>query len=93
MNQVLLIQEEMAVIRPPEELIPGEGLFPDHNQLLLVDVYRARYLLRQMSEREAFHTTLSHVLETTVTDPELNLANVVAKQEATALLAQEKDLF
>lgn len=65
----------------------------NHNQLLLVDVYRARYLLRQMGEREAFHTTLSRVLETTVTDPELNLANAVAKQEATALLAQEKDLF
>lgn len=65
----------------------------NNNQLLLVEVYRARYLLRQMGEREAFHTTLSRVLETTVTDPELNLANAVAKQEATALLAQEKDLF
>ncbi|MDO9221113.1 MAG: TRAP transporter TatT component family protein [Thiobacillus sp.] len=65
----------------------------NHNQLLLVEVYRARYLLRQMGEREAFHTTLSRVLGTTVTDPELNLANAVAKQEATALLAQEKDLF
>ncbi|MBU2642822.1 MAG: TRAP transporter TatT component family protein [Gammaproteobacteria bacterium] len=65
----------------------------NHNQLLLVEVYRARYLLRQMGEREAFHVTLSRVLDTPVADPELNLANAVAKQQAAALLAQEKDLF
>lgn len=65
----------------------------NRNQLLLVDVYRARYLLRQMGEREAFHSTLTHVLETSVADPDLNLANALAKQEAAALLAQEKDLF
>lgn len=65
----------------------------NHNQLLLVDVYRARYLLRQMGEREAFHRTLTRVAEASANDPELNLANAVAKQEAAALLAQEKDLF
>ncbi len=65
----------------------------NHNQLLLVDVYRARYLLRQMGERGAFHSTLTRVVEASVNDPELNLANTVAKQEAAALLAQEKDLF
>jgi len=65
----------------------------NHNQLLLVDVYRARYLLRQMGERAAFHSTLTRVVEAVVNDPELNLANAVAKQEAAALLAQEKDLF
>jgi len=65
----------------------------NHNQLLLVDVYRARYLLRQMGERAAFHSTLTRVVEAVVNDPELNLANTVAKQEAAALLAQEKDLF
>lgn len=36
MNQVLLIQEETEVLRPPEELIQEAGLFPDQNQLLLV---------------------------------------------------------
>lgn len=65
----------------------------NRNQLLLVEVYRARYLLRQMGEREAFHVTLSRVLDAPVADPELNLANAVAKQQAAALLAQEKDLF
>lgn len=65
----------------------------NQNKLLLVEVYRARYLLRQMGEREAFHTTLTRVLDASVNDPELNLANALAKQEATALLAQEKDLF
>ncbi len=65
----------------------------NQNQLLLVDVYRARYLLRQMGEREAFHASLSRVLDASVNDPELNLANALAKQEAAALLAQEKDLF
>ncbi len=65
----------------------------NHQQLLLVEVYRARYLLRQMGEREAFHAALTRVLETSVANPELNLANAVAKQEAAALLAQEKDLF
>ena len=65
----------------------------NHNQLLLVDVYRARYLLRQMGERAAFHSTLTRVVEASVNDPELNLANAVAKQEAAALLTQEKDLF
>ncbi|MDP1923306.1 MAG: TRAP transporter TatT component family protein [Thiobacillus sp.] len=65
----------------------------NHNQLLLVEVYRARYLLRQMGEREAFHVTLSRVLDAPEADPELNLANAVAKQQAAVLLAQEKDLF
>jgi tetratricopeptide (TPR) repeat protein len=65
----------------------------NNNQLLLVEVYRARYLLRQMGEREAFHTTLTRVIEASMNEPELSLANAVAKQEAAALLAQEKDLF
>ncbi|MBU4499524.1 MAG: TRAP transporter TatT component family protein [Gammaproteobacteria bacterium] len=65
----------------------------NHNQLLLVEVYRARYLLRQMGERGAFHVTLSRVLDAPEADPELNLANAVAKQQAAVLLAQEKDLF
>jgi hypothetical protein len=64
------------------------------NQLKLVEVYRARYLLRQMGAREAFHATLSRVLDApSGSDPELNLANALARQQAADLLAQEEDLF
>lgn len=65
----------------------------NQNQLLLVEVYRARYLLRQMGEREAFHTSLSRVLNAEINRPDFNLANALAKQQAAALLAQEGDLF
>ena len=66
----------------------------NQNRLLLVEVYRARYLLRQMGEREAFHTILSRVLDAPASpDPELNLANALAKKQAADLLAQEENLF
>lgn len=62
--------------------------------LLWVDVYRARYLLRQTGERSAFHAALTAVLDAPVgADPELNLANALAKKQAADLLAQEEDLF
>lgn len=64
------------------------------NQLQWVEVYRARYLLRQMGQREAFHATLSRVLDAPASsDPELHLANALAKKEAASLLAQEGDFF
>jgi len=60
----------------------------------LVEVYRARYLLRQMGERDAFHATLGRVLDAPASpDPELNLANALAKKQAADLLAQEEELF
>lgn len=66
----------------------------NRNQLLLVDVYRARYLLRQMGDRAAFHATLTRVLDAPAgSDPDLNLANALAKHQAAALLKQEEDLF
>lgn len=66
----------------------------NQNRLLLVEVYRARYLLRQMGDRAAFHATLSRVLDAPVSpDPDLNLANALAKRQAAALLTQEDDLF
>ena len=66
----------------------------NQNQLQLVEVYRARYLLRQMGERDAFHATLSRVVDAPASmDADLNLANALAKKQAAALLAQEKDLF
>jgi len=60
---------------------------------LWVDVYRARYLLRQRGEREAFHAALTAVLAAPAADPELNLANALARKQAAALLAQEEELF
>lgn len=59
-----------------------------------VDVYRARYLLRQRGEREAFHAALTGVRAApAAADPELNLANALARKQAEALLAQEEELF
>ncbi|MDP3420685.1 MAG: TRAP transporter TatT component family protein [Thiobacillus sp.] len=64
------------------------------NQLLWVEVYRARYLLRQMGDRVAFHATLKRVLDAPASvDPDLNLSNALARKQAAALLAQEEDLF
>jgi hypothetical protein len=64
------------------------------NRLLLVEVYRARYLLRQTGDRAAFHATLSRVLDAPASsDPDLNLANALARKEAAELLTQEEDLF
>lgn len=66
----------------------------NRNQLLWVDVYRARYLLRQAGERDAFHAALSRVVVAPDgADPELNLANALARQAAAALLAREEELF
>ncbi|MDP3123918.1 MAG: TRAP transporter TatT component family protein [Thiobacillus sp.] len=64
------------------------------NQLLWVEVYRARYLMRQMGDRAAFHATLKRVLDAPASvDPDLNLSNALARKQAAALLAQEEDLF
>jgi TRAP transporter T-component len=66
----------------------------NQNRLLLVEVYRARYLLWQMGDRAAFHATLTRVLDAPAgADPDLNLANAVARKQAAALLTQEESLF
>lgn len=66
----------------------------NQNRLLLVEVYRAQYLFRQMGDRAAFHATLSRVIDAPQgPDPDLNLANALAKKQAAALLTQEDDLF
>ena len=66
----------------------------NQNRLLLVEVYRAQYLFRQMGDRAAFHATLSRVIDAPAgPDPDLNLANALAKKQAAALLTQEDDLF
>lgn len=62
--------------------------------LLFVEVYRARYLLRQTGDRAAFHATLKRVLDAPAgADPDLNLANALARKQAAELLNQEEDLF
>lgn len=64
------------------------------NQLLFVEVYRARYLLRQQGDRAAFHATLTRVLEAPPpSDSDLGLANALARKEAAELLALEEDWF
>lgn len=66
----------------------------NQNQLQLVELYRARYLLRQMGERAAFHATLSRVVDAPASsDADLNLVNALAKKQAAVLLTQEEDLF
>jgi hypothetical protein len=65
----------------------------NQGRLLWVEVYRARYLLRQQGERDAFHAALSRVVEAADTDPELNLANALAREAAADLLAREEELF
>jgi hypothetical protein len=66
----------------------------NHNHFLLVDVYRAQYLFRQMGERAAFHAALTRVIDAPAsTDPDLNLANAIARKKAARLLAQEETLF
>lgn len=64
------------------------------NQMLWVDVYRAKYLLRQMGDRAAFHAALTGVVNAPASaHPDLNLANALARQKAAALLSQEEELF
>lgn len=66
----------------------------NQNQWLLVEVYRARYLLRQMGDRAAFHATLNRVLDAPASsDPDLNLTNALARKQAAELLSQEEELF
>lgn len=64
------------------------------NGLLLVEVYRAQYLFRQMGERAAFHAALTRVLDTPAgNDPDLGLVNAIARKKAAHLLALEETLF
>ncbi len=66
----------------------------NQNQLLLVEVYRAQYLLRQMGDRAAFHAALIAVQDAPDSgNAELNLANAIARNKAGKLLAQEEQLF
>lgn len=64
------------------------------NRLLLVDMLKAQYLYRQQLDRDAFHRTLTGIIE--ADDglyPEMALVNAIAKQRAALLLGQEDDWF
>jgi hypothetical protein len=66
------------------------------HKMLLAEVYRAKYLMRQMNDRAAFHAALTRVVnapDRARSDPDLNFANTLAKHKAAALLAQEEELF
>ncbi len=61
---------------------------------LMTEVYLARYLLRQTGDRAGFHAALQGVLDApAAADPDLNLANALARQEARRLLALEEEWF
>jgi hypothetical protein len=66
----------------------------NRHHLLLVEVYRAQYLLRQMADRVAFHAALTQVVDAPASsDADLSLANAIAKKKAKNLLALEETLF
>ena len=63
------------------------------NRWLLTEVLRAQYLLRQMEDRQGFHSRLNAVLAAKNSPPEMSLANEIARAKARRLLSQEEDLF
>jgi hypothetical protein len=62
-------------------------------QNLMAKVEYARRYARMMFEQELHHQLLSEVLAAPVEAPGLTLANVLAKQQAKLLLADEADYF
>jgi hypothetical protein len=66
----------------------------NREQLLLVDLLYAEYLARQRLDRSAFHTRLTHILESPVNlNPDLALINSIARQRAGILIKSEDDWF
>ena len=66
----------------------GQGKF------LATDVYFAQYYARQTLDRNLFVSTLKRVLETPADlEPELTLANTLAKRKAKKLLSQVDEFF
>lgn len=63
-------------------------------KLLVVDVFRAEFLARQMGDRKLFHDALTRVLSVPLESaPELALYNAYAQRKAARLLAKEDQLF
>ena len=60
---------------------------------LLAKTYFARFYARMVFEQELHHQLLTEVIEADFDDPQFNLMNELAKQEARILLADEADYF
>lgn len=66
----------------------------NQNKLLMVDYLRARYLLLQQGNRQAFHNSLTNIIHTSDNLlPEQALLNAIARKKASYLLAKEDQLF
>ena len=63
-------------------------------KLLIVDMLRAQYLDRQLSDRKSFHDRLTAIVNTPPNlFPEMALVNAVAQHKAKLLLAKEEEWF
>ena len=60
---------------------------------LLAKTYFAKFYARMVFEQELHHQLLTEVIEADFDDPQFNLMNELAKQEARILLADEADYF
>ena len=60
---------------------------------LLAKTYFAKFYARMVFEQALHHQLLTEVIEADFDDPQFNLMNELAKQEARILLADEADYF
>ena len=60
---------------------------------LLAKTYFAKHYARLMFDQALHHELLTEVVESDFDDPQFNLMNELAKQEARILLADEADYF
>jgi len=60
---------------------------------LLAKTYFAKFYARMMFEQALHHQLLTEVIESDFDDPQFNLMNELAKQEARILLAEASDYF
>ena len=60
---------------------------------LLAKTYFAKFYARMVFEQELHHRLLTEVIDADFDDPQFNLMNELAKQEARMLLADEADYF
>ena len=60
---------------------------------LLAKTYFAKFYARMVFEQELHHQLLTEVIDADFDDPQFNLMNELAKQEARMLLADEADYF
>ena len=66
----------------------------NQNKLLMVDFLQARYLFLQQGDRQAFHNSLTKIINTSDNLlPEQALLNAIARKKAAYLLDKEDQLF